>query len=64
MAVCWTHLDERFYPGNYEDDSFSLRARISGKMVAKDVFIHHEAQGTFREIQVDFVPMKNPEVNP
>ncbi|MEK3910252.1 hypothetical protein [Paenibacillus sp. FSL H7-0331] len=34
------------------------------KMVAKDVFIHHEAQGTFREIQVDFVPMKNPEVNP
>jgi GT2 family glycosyltransferase len=24
-------LDERFYPGNYEDDDFSMRTRISEK---------------------------------
>jgi GT2 family glycosyltransferase len=49
-------LDERFYPGNYEDDDFSIRARISGKRlwVARDVFIHHEGQGTFRENRVDY----------
>ncbi|MEK8132654.1 glycosyltransferase family 2 protein [Paenibacillus filicis] len=49
-------LDERFYPGNYEDDDFSIRARISGKnlWVARDVFIHHEGQGTFRENRVDY----------
>jgi GT2 family glycosyltransferase len=43
-------LDERFYPGNYEDDDFSIRTRISGKRlwVAADVFIHHEGQGTYR----------------
>lgn len=42
-------FDERFYPGNYEDDDFSIRARISGKRlwVAEDVYIHHEGQGTF-----------------
>ncbi|MEI0736389.1 hypothetical protein VQ056_06400 [Paenibacillus sp. JTLBN-2024] len=37
------------FPGNYEDDDFSIRARIGGKRlwVAQDVFIHHEGQGTF-----------------
>ncbi len=49
-------MDERFFPGGYEDDDFSLRARISGKnlWVAKDVFIHHEGQSTFRANRVDY----------
>ena len=48
-------MDERFFPGNYEDDDFSLRARIGGKRlwVARDVFIHHEGHGTFRENEID-----------
>ncbi|MEI7028197.1 glycosyltransferase family 2 protein [Paenibacillus sp. y28] len=43
-------LDERFFPGNYEDDDFCLRARISGKQlwVANDVYIHHYGGSTFR----------------
>lgn len=43
-------MDERFFPGNYEDDDFSIRARIRGNRlwVAKDVFIHHEGGGTFK----------------
>lgn len=42
-------MDERFFPGNYEDDDFCIRARISGYTlwVAQDVFIHHEGHGTF-----------------
>ncbi|MDP4098676.1 glycosyltransferase family 2 protein [Paenibacillus sp. P96] len=42
-------LDERFYPGNYEDDDFCLRARIAGKSLwlAQDTFIYHEGQGSF-----------------
>jgi glycosyltransferase involved in cell wall biosynthesis len=36
-------LDERFSPGNYEDDDFCLRAQLAGykAVIAKDVFIHH-----------------------
>ncbi|MFD0672167.1 glycosyltransferase family 2 protein [Cohnella sp. GCM10027633] len=43
-------MDERFFPGNYEDDDFSIRARISGKRlwVARDAFIYHEGSGTFK----------------
>lgn len=42
-------LDERFFPGNYEDDDLSLRIRIAGYAlwVAQDVFIYHKGQGTF-----------------
>jgi GT2 family glycosyltransferase len=42
-------FDEQFFPGNYEDDDFSLRTRILGKIlwVAQDVFIHHESSATF-----------------
>lgn len=49
-------FDERFFPGNYEDDDFSIRARISGKRlwVAQDVFIHHEGQGTFASNRLDY----------
>ncbi|BBH21093.1 glycosyl transferase [Paenibacillus baekrokdamisoli] len=49
-------LDERFFPGNYEDDDFCLRARISGKIlwVANDVYIHHYGGSTFRTNQTNY----------
>ncbi|MEC0241106.1 glycosyltransferase family 2 protein [Paenibacillus dokdonensis] len=49
-------FDERFFPGNYEDDDFSIRTRISGKRlwVAQDIFIHHEGQGTFTSNRIDY----------
>jgi O-antigen biosynthesis protein len=36
-------LDERFTPGNFEDDDFSIRLRQAGYrlMLCKDTFIHH-----------------------
>jgi O-antigen biosynthesis protein len=36
-------LDERFSPGNYEDDDYSYRIRQAGfrLMLCKDTFIHH-----------------------
>ena len=42
-------LDERFTPGNFEDDDFCLRAQLAGfkTVVAKDVFIHHYGSKSF-----------------
>ncbi len=42
-------LDERFSPGNFEDDDYCLRAQIAGykTVVAKDVFIHHFGSKSF-----------------
>ena len=42
-------LDERFTPGNYEDDDFCLRSAMAGfkASVAKDVFIHHYGSKSF-----------------
>ncbi len=42
-------LDERFSPGNYEDDDFCLRAQAAGfkTIVANDVFIHHFGSKSF-----------------
>ncbi|HCV43755.1 MAG TPA: hypothetical protein DGH68_09755, partial [Bacteroidetes bacterium] len=42
-------LDERFTPGNFEDDDFCLRAQLAGfkTVVAKDVFIHHFGSKSF-----------------
>ncbi|MCH7962733.1 MAG: glycosyltransferase [Bacteroidetes bacterium] len=44
-------LDERFSPGNYEDDDFCLRAQLAGykTVIAKDVFIHHFGSKSFTE---------------
>lgn len=44
-------LDERFTPGNYEDDDLSLRIRQAGYklMLCKDTFIHHYGSVSFRE---------------
>jgi GT2 family glycosyltransferase len=42
-------LDERFSPGNFEDDDFCLRSTIAGfrTVIAKDVFIHHFGSKSF-----------------
>ena len=42
-------LDERFSPGNFEDDDFCLRAQIAGfkTVIAQDVFIHHYGSKSF-----------------
>jgi len=42
-------LDERFSPGNFEDDDFCLRTQIAGykTVIAKDVFIHHFGSKSF-----------------
>jgi len=42
-------LDERFSPGNFEDDDFCLRAQLAGykTIIAKDVFIHHYGSKSF-----------------
>ncbi len=43
-------LDERFSPGNYEDDDFCLRAQLAGfkTIIAQDVFIHHYGSKSFK----------------
>ncbi len=42
-------LDERFTPGNFEDDDFCLRVQLSGykAYIAEDVFIHHFGSVSF-----------------
>jgi GT2 family glycosyltransferase len=53
----WRELsgfDERFFPGNYEDDDLSLRARLRGMrlVIARDAFLHHEAHQTFAALGI------------
>jgi GT2 family glycosyltransferase len=42
-------LDERFTPGNYEDDDYCLRAQLAGfkTIIAADVFVHHYGSTSF-----------------
>ncbi|CUS97599.1 glycosyltransferase family 2 protein [Candidatus Kryptobacter tengchongensis] len=42
-------FDERFSPGNFEDDDFCLRTVLAGFKIAiaKDVFIHHFGSKSF-----------------
>ncbi|MGA7723576.1 MAG: glycosyltransferase [Ignavibacteriaceae bacterium] len=44
-------LDERFSPGNLEDDDFCLRAQLAGykAFIVKDVFIHHYGSSSFKK---------------
>lgn len=44
-------LDERFTPGNYEDDDYSYRIQLMGYklMICKDTFIHHYGSVSFSE---------------
>ena len=42
-------LDERFSPGNYEDDDYSLRITLAGYklLICRDTFIHHYGHASF-----------------
>lgn len=44
-------LDERFTPGNYEDDDYSIRIGEAGYklMLCNDIFIHHYGGTSFKE---------------
>jgi len=43
-------LDERFAPGNFEDDDYCLRLRLAGYrlLLCRDTFIHHFGSASFR----------------
>jgi O-antigen biosynthesis protein len=43
-------LDERFTPGNFEDDDYCLRAQLNGfkSFILQDVFIHHFGSKSFK----------------
>jgi len=43
-------FDDRFYPGNFEDDDYCIRAHFAGldAAIAPGVFVHHEGQASFR----------------
>lgn len=49
-------LDERFGLGNFEDDDFSIRARLAGfeSWIAGDCFVHHFGSKTFEGTGVDY----------
>lgn len=49
-------LDERFSPGNYEDDDLSLRIVLGGfkLMLCKDTFIYHFGSISFKKNPVDY----------
>ncbi|MCY0870514.1 MAG: bifunctional glycosyltransferase family 2 protein/class I SAM-dependent methyltransferase [Firmicutes bacterium] len=49
-------LDERFSPGNFEDDDLSLRILQAGYdlRLCHDVFIHHAGSATFRDAPSSF----------
>ncbi|MBP8975132.1 MAG: tetratricopeptide repeat protein, partial [Bacteroidetes bacterium] len=48
LEVCGG-LDERFSPGNCEDDDYCLRAQLAGfsVVIARNVFIHHYGSKSF-----------------
>lgn len=49
-------LDERFYPGNFEDDDYSFRIKKAGYklILCKDVFIHHFGSISFNDQTTKF----------
>ena len=49
-------LDERFGPGNFEDDDLCIRARLAGfhVRVAQDAFVHHVGSQTFKGARIDY----------
>jgi len=52
-------LDERFTPGNYEDDDYSFRIRQAGYrlILSKDTFIHHVGSVSFGENRNNFAEL-------
>jgi GT2 family glycosyltransferase/tetratricopeptide (TPR) repeat protein len=49
-------LDERFSPGNFEDDDYCLRALQAGfrVVIARDAFVHHFGERTFMGANIAF----------
>ncbi len=49
-------LDERFFPGGYEDDDYCARARAAGLPVhlARDTYVHHWGSASFGELRRDY----------
>ncbi|MGO8767049.1 MAG: glycosyltransferase [Limisphaerales bacterium] len=49
-------LDERFGPGNFEDDDFCIRAMLAGYRIriARDAFVHHTGSQTFKSARIDY----------
>ena len=49
-------LDERFFPGGYEDDDYCIRARRLGYgiFLARDVFIHHWGSASFGQLHHEY----------
>lgn len=49
-------LDEKFFPGGFEDDDYLIRARNLGYPVylARDVFIHHWGSASFGQLQYEY----------
>jgi GT2 family glycosyltransferase/ubiquinone/menaquinone biosynthesis C-methylase UbiE len=50
-------LDERFTPGNFEDDDLSLRIRLAGYrlLLCRDTFIHHYGSVSFAEVPQSYL---------
>jgi GT2 family glycosyltransferase/MoaA/NifB/PqqE/SkfB family radical SAM enzyme len=49
-------FDGRFYPGNFEDDDFSIRTRLAGYklLICRDTFIYHFGSRTFANERIDY----------
>lgn len=47
-------LDERFYPGSYEDDDYCLRTLKAGfrMMVIRGCYVHHFGSGSFSKLDM------------
>ncbi len=47
-------LDERFYPGSYEDDDYCLRALKAGfkMMIIRGCYVHHFGSGSFSKLEM------------
>lgn len=52
-------LDERFTPGNYEDDDYSYRILSAGYklLLCKDTFVHHFGHVSFRDNQQSYLDL-------
>lgn len=48
-------LDERFFPGGYEDNDYCLRAQLKGYklLIAGDIFVHHWGSATFKRSEFE-----------
>ncbi len=46
-------LDERFFPGSYEDDDYCIRLRESGHQlaIARNIYIHHFGSASFSMLE-------------